>query len=103
MQSASGGNHGSRSWRMGLCAEHRDSPLETLRERTAACPVETTAVAHGGSPRMKALPPQDRAASLLPKPRIFGPHTKSCSHTTLIRIAIDSWHTKILSIVIKGF
>lgn len=25
----------------GLCAEHRDSPLETLRERTAVCPVET--------------------------------------------------------------
>ncbi|OLT59488.1 hypothetical protein BJP37_11055 [Moorena bouillonii PNG] len=25
---------------------------------------ETTAVAHGGNPHMKALPPQDRAASL---------------------------------------
>ena len=34
----------------GLCAEHRDSPLETLRERTCL-----DAVAHGGNPRMKAL------------------------------------------------
>ncbi|NEO89604.1 MAG: hypothetical protein F6K56_04795 [Moorea sp. SIO3G5] len=25
----------------GLCAEHRDSPLETLRERTAVRPVGT--------------------------------------------------------------
>ncbi len=59
---------------MVLCAEHRDSPLETLRERTCldavglggnpqdrapslSSPVETTAVAHGGNP-------QDRAASM---------------------------------------
>ncbi|WP_149031083.1 hypothetical protein [Moorena producens] len=27
MQSASGGNHGSRSWRMGLCAEPASAPL----------------------------------------------------------------------------
>ncbi|NEO41037.1 MAG: transposase [Moorea sp. SIOASIH] len=44
--------------------------------RTAVCPVETTAVAHGGNPQDRAasprprclpktaLPPQDRAASL---------------------------------------
>ncbi|WP_168166480.1 hypothetical protein [Moorena producens] len=28
MQSASGGNHGSRSWRMGLCAEPASAPCK---------------------------------------------------------------------------
>ncbi|WP_287297531.1 hypothetical protein [Moorena sp. SIO2C4] len=41
MQSASGGNHGSRSW---------------------------------GRPPLAALPPQDRAALLLPKTQKFVPH-----------------------------
>ncbi len=36
------------------------------RAASLSSPVETTAVAHGGNPRIKALPPQDRAAS--PRP-----------------------------------
>ncbi|WP_158517416.1 hypothetical protein [Moorena producens] len=60
MQSASGGNHGSRSW---------GRPRQSLMGGT-------TAVAHGGDPQDRAasprprclpktaLPPQDRAASL---------------------------------------
>ncbi|WAN69086.1 hypothetical protein BJP36_42785 [Moorena producens JHB] len=45
------GDHGSRSWGGAVCG---------TCVRTAVCPVETTAVAHGGNP-------QDRAAS--PRPR----------------------------------
>ncbi|WP_158517193.1 hypothetical protein [Moorena producens] len=49
MQSASGGNHGSRSWRMGLCGEPASAPLFAPWK-----------------PPLAALPPQDRNGAFDP-------------------------------------
>ncbi|WP_149031082.1 hypothetical protein [Moorena producens] len=55
MQSASGGNHGSRSWRMGLCAEPASAPVSHAKREW-------------GKPRQCGLggSPQDRTGSPVP-------------------------------------
>ncbi|NEQ17728.1 MAG: hypothetical protein F6K44_30100, partial [Moorea sp. SIO3E2] len=47
-------------------AQVKPSEISYLEAHEVSSPGGTTAVAHGGNPRMKALPPQDRAAS--PRP-----------------------------------
>ncbi|WP_293115468.1 hypothetical protein [Moorena sp. SIO4G3] len=56
---------------------------------------ETTAVAHGGDPHMKALPSQDRAASLprlMPIPQVRPKAARDCSPSRKAHLILKSFH-----------